>query len=216
MPVKKEGYIKFSFNMKENKPVAENKITELNYYRQKCFALNLIGVNKSGEQKGVGFGNISVKDGDDFIISGAQTGRLEILTNKHYSRITGYDLSKNRVTCQGVIPPSSEAMTHAAVYDSDSSVKAVIHIHNKHTWDYLSKQDVPKTSKDAEYGTPEMGNEVQRLLKDTDASQKKIIVMKGHEQGVLVFGDSLREAYYVLMKYYTASKGRLDITVSLT
>lgn len=207
MPVKKEGYIKFSFDIKENKPVAERKIKELNYYRQKCFDLKLIGVNKEGELQGVGFGNISVKDGDYFIVSGAKTGKFEVLTNKHYSRITGYDLSKNHVECQGVIWPSSEAMTHAAVYDSDSSIRAVIHIHNKNIWDYLSKQDVPETSKDAEYGTPEMGNEVKRLFKETDASQKKIIVMQGHEDGVLVFGESLKEAYFVLMKYYTASKG---------
>lgn len=207
MPSMKEGYIKFGFDIKGKKTVEESKITELNLYRQKCFDLNLIGVHREGKLKGVGFGNISVKDDDDFIISGAKTGRVEVLTNAHYTRITGYDLSKNHVECQGAISPSSEAMTHAAVYDSDASVKAVIHIHNKHLWHYLLKQQVPETSKDAEYGTCEMGSEVKRLFKETDASHKKIIVMKGHEEGILVFGESLKEAYSVLMTYYTASRG---------
>ena len=206
MPIMKEGYIKFSFDIKEKNLVEESKITELNFYRQKCFDLNLIGVKREGKLKGVGFGNISVKDGDDFIISGAKTGRLGGLTNEHYTRITGYDLKKNHVECQGVISPSSEAMTHAAVYDSDVSVKAVIHVHNKNLWDYLLKQRVPETSKDADYGTPEMGIEVKRLFKETNASHKKIIVMKGHEEGILVFGESLKEAYFVLMTYYNAAK----------
>lgn len=203
----KEGYVKFSYEIKEKKPVAENKITELNLYRQKCFALNLIGMSKKREAKGVGYGNISVKDGDDFIITGTQTGGLDVLTKEHYVTITGYDLSKNQVECSGAISPSSEAMTHAAVYDSDSSIKAVIHIHHRALWNYLLKQNVPKTSKGAAYGTAEMGNEVKRLFKETNASQKKIMVMRGHEEGVLVFGKGLEEAYAVLMKYYDAAKG---------
>ena len=202
----REGYVKFSFDIKEITPVAEGKIKELNSYRQKCVALNLIGMNKAGKLKGVGFGNISVKDGDDFIISGTQTGKLNTLTNEHYTRITGYDLIKNHVECKGTVAPSSETMTHAAVYDFDASVKAVIHVHNKALWDYLLTLDVPKTSKDAAYGTPEMGYEIIRLLKETDACRKKIIVMKGHKEGVLVIGKDLKEAYSVLMMYYNASK----------
>ena len=202
----KEGYVKFNFDIKEKEPVEESKITELNSYRLKCYDLNLIGMYKEGELKGVGFGNISVNDGDDFIISGTKTGGLDVLTNENYTRITGYDLSKNHVKSRGAVAPSSEAMTHAAVYDSDLSIKAVIHIHNKAFWNYLLKQDVPKTSKDAAYGTTEMGNEVKRLFKETDASQKKIIVMEGHEEGVLAFGKDLEEAYFVLMKHYNASK----------
>lgn len=202
----KEGYVKFHVDIKEKEPVEEIKITELNGYRRKCFDLNLIGMYKEGELKGVGFGNISVKDGDDFIISGTRTGGLGVLTNENYTRITGYDLSRNFVECRGAVAPSSEALTHAAVYDSDASVKAVIHVHNRELWDYLLKHNIPKTSKDAAYGTTEMGTEVKRLLKETDASQKKIIAMEGHEEGVLVFGKDPEEAYSVLMTYYNASK----------
>lgn len=202
----KEGYVKFNFDIKENEPVEKSKITELNSFRLKCYDLNFIGMYKEGELKGVGFGNISVNDGNDFIISGTKTGELDVLTNRNYTRITGYDLSKNHVECRGAVAPSSEAMTHAAVYDSDSSIKAVIHIHNKELWDYLLKQNVPNTSKDAACGTTEMRNEVKRLFKETDASQIKIIVMEGHEEGVLAFGKDLEEAYSVLIKYYNASK----------
>jgi ribulose-5-phosphate 4-epimerase/fuculose-1-phosphate aldolase len=202
----KEGQVKFSFEILEKKPVQDNAIRELNAYRQKCFDLNLIGAKKWGELKGIGFGNISVKDGDDFIISGTGTGRLSVLTKEHYTRITKYDLKRNHVECSGAIPPSSEALTHAAVYDSDAGIKAVIHIHDSAFWQYLLQQDVPKTAPDAAYGTPEMVYEVKRLGKEYDAWQKKIIVMKGHEEGVLVFGKSLEEAFSVLMKHYHTSK----------
>lgn len=50
-------------------------------------------------------------------------------------------------------------MTHGAVYEADSSIKAVVHIHNFQMWEYLLHK-IPTTSKDALYGTPEIAKEV--------------------------------------------------------
>ena len=39
-----------------------------------------------------------------------------------------------------------------------------------------------------------MANEITRLFNETDVKNQKIIVMAGHEEGILSFGASLEEA----------------------
>ena len=58
----------------------------------------------------------------------------------------------------------------------------------------------PTTSKDVEYGTPEMADQIMHLLTHTDVASRKIIVMAGHEGGILIFGKDLEEAFAVLMR----------------
>jgi hypothetical protein len=51
-----------------------------------------------------------------------------------------------------------------------------------------------------EYGTPEMAYEIMQLFRRTDAQSRKIVVMAGHEGGILTFGRDLEEAFAVLMR----------------
>ena len=95
--------------------------------------------------------------------------------------------------------PSSESLTHAAVYESDKSAGAVIHCHNLRLWRVLLHQ-IPATSAMIEYGTPEMAYEVMRLFKDTGVRTRKIFLMTGHEGGLIAFGKNLEEAFATLMR----------------
>ena len=45
-----------------------------------------------------------------------------------------------------------------------------------------------------------MAYEVMRLFKFTDVQSRKIIVMAGHEGGIIVFGRDLEEASAVLLR----------------
>ena len=45
-----------------------------------------------------------------------------------------------------------------------------------------------------------MAYEVTRLFKATDVQSRKILVMAGHEGGILAFGKDLEEAFVVLMR----------------
>ena len=45
-----------------------------------------------------------------------------------------------------------------------------------------------------------MANEIMQLFTRTDMESRKIVVMAGHEAGILTFGKDLEEAFAVLMR----------------
>lgn len=191
-----EGYIKFNCEW-INQPLAVNVSLELKSWRDKMHELKQIG---HYAEINIGYGNISVKIPDGMIISGTQTGDIFPIRDDHFTLVTHYDINKNTVVCKGPIKASSESMTHAAIYEADSSIKAIIHIHNKELWVKLMDK-VPTTRSEVPYGTPEMANEIFRLFKETSVSQDKIIVMAGHDEGIIVFGKDIDEAGETILKY---------------
>ena len=177
---------------------------ELNEYRDKLLRLGTVGVDTSG----VGFGNLSVRDGASsrFYITGSGTGKLPELTPADCARVVACDFAKNWVECEGRTVASSESLTHAAVYESDPTTCAVIHCHDIKLWRALLHK-VPTTPEKVEYGTPEMAYAVRGLFKNTDALEKKIFVMAGHEGGVVAFGRDLRAAFARLNEEHGAGAG---------
>jgi ribulose-5-phosphate 4-epimerase/fuculose-1-phosphate aldolase len=172
-------------------------LAELNAYRRKLLQLRLIGLDSNG----VGFGNLSIRDGttNNFYITGSATGGIAELTSADYASVVAYDFKKNWLRCVGAAIASSESLTHAAVYESDAKARAVIHCHDSKLWTALLNQ-APTSSKAVEYGTPEMAYEVLRLFNLTDVKSRKILVMAGHEGGIVAFGRDLEEAFAVLMR----------------
>lgn len=193
-----KGYIKFNCHWIKDKAVDNGLIEELNIWRDKLYSLKLVGAYPNG----IGFGNISIRLNDkNFLITGSATGNHHQLTNKHYTKVTSYNFAKNTLTCNGPIQASSESLTHAAVYEANKEINAVIHIHHKNLWDKLL-QIIPTTSPSVEYGTPQMAMEIHRLFKETDLNEKKILVMAGHEEGIISFGKDLEEAGNLILKYF--------------
>jgi ribulose-5-phosphate 4-epimerase/fuculose-1-phosphate aldolase len=90
-------------------------------------------------------------------------------------------------------------LTHAAIYESDPSTSAMIHCHDSVLWAALLDR-VPTTSKAVAYGTPEMAHEITRLFKETDVRNGKMLVMAGHEGGIVTFGKNFEQAFDVLMR----------------
>jgi len=190
-----EGVIKFNCTWIKEKPLQSELISDLNSWRDILYSLGLIGLNKDG----IGFGNISKRfNQNQFIITGSATGKYEKLTNEHYTKVTRYDFDKNTVTAVGPIIASSESLSHAAIYEADLDTNSVIHIHHHKLWHRLLK-NVPATDSKIEYGTPEMAGELLRLLRETDLKEKKILVMAGHEDGIISFGRNLEEAGKIIL-----------------
>jgi L-ribulose-5-phosphate 4-epimerase len=190
-------YIKFTCERAATKITPFDGLAELNAYRRKLLQLRLIGVDSNG----VGFGNLTMRDGttNNFYITGSATGGLPELTLANCARVVAYDFKRNWLRCAGAAVASSESLTHAAVYESDTRAGAVIHCHDSKLWTALLNQ-APTSSKAVEYGTPEMAYEVLRLFKLTDVKSRKILVMAGHEGGIVAFGRDLEEAFAVLMR----------------
>jgi L-ribulose-5-phosphate 4-epimerase len=119
-----------------------------------------------------------------------------------------YDFAKNWLRYEGVAVPSSESLTHAAIYESDSSTSAVIHCHDSDLWATLLDR-APTTSKSVVYGTPDMAYEIMRLFTVSDVRSRKIFARAGHEGGIVAFGKNLEEAFDVLMRARQTSRVKL-------
>jgi L-ribulose-5-phosphate 4-epimerase len=172
-------------------------LAELNSYRRKLTELGLIGVDASG----ISFGNLSVRNGatSQFYITGSGTGAVPELMPAHFAKVIVYDFPSNWLQCKGSTIASSESLTHAAVYESNPNVGAVIHCHNGELWAALLDK-APTTPRNVEYGTPEMAYAVQRLFETADVKRKKIFVMAAHDGGLVTFGKNLEEAFRILEK----------------
>jgi L-ribulose-5-phosphate 4-epimerase len=90
---------------------------------------------------------------------------------------------------------SSESLTHAMIYETFTFATAVVHVHDNDHWQRLLGL-VPTTAQDVPYGTPAMAHEIARLA--PALADERIMVMAGHEDGILVFGTSLAEAVATL------------------
>lgn len=189
-------YVKFTSERARDEITPFDKFAELNAYRRKLLELRLIGVDPDGTS----FGNLSVRDGTtkNFYITGSATGGLFELTLADCAKVVAYDFEHNCVRYEGSTVPSSESLTHAAIYKSNAMAGAVIHCHDSPLWTAILNQ-APTSSKAAGYGTPEMAYEVMRLFKISDVQSRKIFVMAGHQGGIVTFGGDLEEAFAVLM-----------------
>ncbi len=192
-----EGYIKYQCNWTRQASVSSKEIVELNLWREQLYNLGLIGMYPNG----IGFGNLSIRNNNTIIISGTQTGALRNLTAQHYTKVTNFDWQKNTVTCIGEIQASSETLTHGAVYTANPEIRAVIHVHHLQLWQKLLDR-VATTNKNCAYGTPEMAKEIIRLCQQKTTKAQKIIIMSGHKEGIITFGQDLAEAGNILLAFY--------------
>jgi ribulose-5-phosphate 4-epimerase/fuculose-1-phosphate aldolase len=191
-----EGVIKFNCHWSdENLPVEVPK--ELLKWRDEMYRLELIGEYKDIK---IGYGNISIKLSEGILISGTQTGNIYPIFAKDFALVTGYDMAKNSVDCVGRIKASAESLTHAAFYDADEQIKAVIHIHSKELWDLLIDK-IPTSKREIPYGTADMASEIKRLFAETTIQDDKVMVMGGHDEGLIAFGKDLDEAGKVLLDF---------------
>ena len=187
-------YIKFTRECATAEIISFEGLAELNACRRKLLRLRLIGLDANG----IGFGNLSIRDGKNFCVTGSATGGIPELSLADCAKVLKYDFKKNWLRYEGAAIPSSESLTHAAVYESDTKAGAVIHCHDSKLWTALVNQ-VPSSSPGVEYGTADMAREVKRLFEVTDVQSRKIFVMAGHEGGIVTFGKDLEDALAVLM-----------------
>ncbi|TDJ35978.1 MAG: class II aldolase/adducin family protein [Gammaproteobacteria bacterium] len=187
-----EGYIKFDSHWRQTGPLDNAEIESLNRWRRPLYDAGLIG---HYEEHGIGFGNLSVRTAAQrqFIISGSQTGHLPDLGAEHYALVEDYDIDRNRVYSIGAREASSESMTHAAIYELDPEIGAVVHVHSEELWAGL-KGSAATTDAEVAFGTPEMAQEFRRLFKETDFQKTGMAVMAGHDSGLVSTGSNLQEA----------------------
>ena len=202
-----EGVIKFDLQYTAAGPVPGETLSELNAWRRILWQLGLVGQDPA-RYGGCGFGNVSQRRPPldapagkrQFVISGTQTGGLEMLDAAHYAVIETYDPQTNRVTAKGPVKPSSESLTHGMIYDLDTDIHAILHVHSPHIWQQASALNIPVTDTSVTYGTPGMAQAAGRLFRETDVLHKGIFSMGGHEDGIVAFGTTPGEAGSILLQ----------------
>lgn len=186
-----EGYTKYAVRWIDRATLDRPEIAELERWRRLLFEAGLVGVYTESR---IGYGNISIRTGErEFLVSGTQTGHLPRTGPAHYALVTDYDIEGNTLTCRGAVQASSEGLTHAALYELDESINAVVHVHDDALWRRLL-ETAPVTAAGVAYGTPAMAREFGRLYRETSFAQTRLAAMAGHEGGIVTTGETLREA----------------------
>ena len=181
----------------------------LTSWREVLARLGLIGRDPARYQ-GFGYGNVSARVGPmgavgrgrrRFMVSGTQTGGKAMLTLQDFCLVERYDIDRNQVTSVGPIAPSSESLTHGAIYDIAPEARVVLHGHAPEIWSHARALGIPVTSASAHNGTTAMALEVQRLYRETTLPGCGILAMGGHEDGVIAIGRSAGEAGEILVRH---------------
>ena len=166
-------------------------------WRTVLFGLGLIGQD-AGRYGGVGYGNVSGRVGPfpgargarAFLVSGTATGGLPCVDLEDLCLVRRYDIAGNTVLSEGPRVPSSESMTHGAVYDLAPHLRCVLHAHCPAVWRARAALGLPTTPPDVTYGTPQMARAVARLARESRLLERGLFAMAGHEDGVVAFGRS--------------------------
>ena len=197
-PARDEGVIKFKLTLKRAPAPEMNQVIALEKWRALFHKLNLIGEYPIDN---IGFGNLSSRlSKKNFIITGSQTGHLPHLQAHHYTRVIECDLKKGSVTAEGLIPPSSESLTHYGIYEANPQIQYVFHVHHQQLWEHMIRTgNFDSIEEDIPYGSQEMAEAAAKLLADKTSG---LFVMKGHDDGIVAYGSTADEAGRLILDLY--------------
>lgn len=179
-------------------------IAALVAWRDILARLSLVGQDPQ-RYAGIGFGNVSARvapwtgtaGARPFLVTGSQTGALACVSADDLVLVERWNVAQNRLEGIGLRPPSSESLTHAALYDQSPAVRWIFHVHGALLWRAALDGvlgPVPTTRASVAYGTPEMAREIGRLWRGSTLPERRLLVMAGHEDGLLAFGRTAEEA----------------------
>ena len=193
-----DGVIKYDRHFTPSPALKPDQYSALENWRKKLHHLKLIG---EYPDVFIGYGNLSQKvsglDHLEFIITATQTGKFQDLTGEHYTVVENYDLEKNAIYAKGCMDASSEALTHAAIYECSKDINVVFHIHDNFLWKKMIENNYDFTAKDIPYGTVEMAKAVKKIV---NAKSSGLFAMAGHLDGIVSWGNTLDEAGELILQ----------------
>ena len=201
-----EGVIKYHLHHQYTAANPEWDIAPINAWRTLLYQLQLIG-QRVDRYMGYGYGNISQRmQGDQFIISGTQTGGIAELSIENYCLVEATDLHNNTLYSSGPCKPSSEALSHASVYAQDKAIQCIIHAHSPEIWQATKVLHLACIPKDVAYGTPDMAHAISELFNSGQLNQQALFTMLGHEDGVISFGENFPQAAFTMINTLASAK----------
>jgi ribulose-5-phosphate 4-epimerase/fuculose-1-phosphate aldolase len=202
-----EGVIRFALHFTPAGPPEAGLVVDLIRWRQRLVEAGIVGQDPA-RYGGHGFGNLSRRhpaDPGTFLVTGTQTGALPVLDAADFAVVTRVDTDTGHVEAHGTRKPSSEAMTHAALYAACAGAAWVFHAHSPHLFT-AHHLDVGRTPPGVDYGTPAMAQAMAALF----AQRRRlpdVYVMTAHEDGVIAFGGSAEETGEALLGLLARATG---------
>lgn len=181
-------------------------LQQLNMIRQPLLLHGLIGKFTEGQWLGYDYGNFSIRDNEQVIISCSQTSSLPIISKDDLAVITGYDAESFTVEYFGKKVPSSESSLHFSAYQERADLGAVVHGHildfdpvHRDIAEYFLENNLPLTTSPGK--SQDIGCELKNLIHGQP--QIKIIGMLNHDGGfgVLSLSTSFSEACQQLIDF---------------
>ncbi len=139
------------------------------------------------------FGNMSVRTEKGFIITSRKSDKSG-LGIEDMVEVAAVDHAKKKKFVKGYKKPSSDMLTHEAIYKNFPEVNAIIHAHDELIVE--KPEGIPTTETDYPCGCLEAAEEALRTL---EKSKSNYIVLKNH--GVLALGKDLDEAKRLIFEY---------------
>ena len=203
-----EGVIRFTLNHRYQPFLVEDlyRVNTLLDWRQILFDHDMIGGGNPSRYNGLGFGNLSLRvDQHRFIITSSQTGSQAQLTDQDLTMINQYSLTEGAIQSVGLKKPSSETLTHAAIYACSPSINWIFHVHSPSLWNNYVSLGIPSTPEGIQYGTIDMACAAQSLL-GTSPEQGVLFAMGGHTDGMISCAGTAQKTGELLLHTLEKSK----------
>jgi hypothetical protein len=195
-----EGVIKYQLHYTPGPLPDGLPLAELIAWQRIMRDLGLLG-RDSARYGGLAYGNLSVRVvGSGFVISASQTADQARPTAQDYCLVTAWDCTGNRLVARGPARPSSESLTHAALYDADPAIGCIIHGHSPEIWQGRESLGLVSTRAEVAYGTPAMASEMARLYREHGFRGQGALAMGGHRDGIVGFGPGPDAAGWALVQ----------------
>jgi L-ribulose-5-phosphate 4-epimerase len=144
-----------------------------------------------------GFGNLSMRVAQGFLITPSQSSHLLTLKEEAYTWVYDSHIEQNTVYSLGLLLPSSESMTHAMLYRLSPEIRFILHGHVPSLW---KNQNLKSTHPDIGYGTIAMAKEVEGLFSEHHIQSNEIFIMGGHTDGVILFGQDHEKLIQLMLQ----------------
>jgi ribulose-5-phosphate 4-epimerase/fuculose-1-phosphate aldolase len=195
-----EGTIRFSYTLRAPAPGERMPRSLCGAAESWCAILRALGLlgRDAARYEGYAFGNVSVRDsariagkpaptGARFFVTASQTTDRPCAAPEAWTRIDACDLARFSVHATGDAPPSSETLTHAAIYAADAAIGWIFHVHAPAIWRACTTLALATIGADVPYGSPALATAVERLAWSQRA-RPLLFATLGHEDGVFACG----------------------------
>ena len=192
-----DGVIQFQLHHRAAPPPDAAATEVLSGLRDALHARGWIGRDPA-RYGGLGYGNVSRRlEAVAFLVSATQTGHLSTLAALHWVTVTAASPATNELWSEGASKPSSESLTHAAIYQACVAT-FVCHIHHPALWNAVcfGAMALPMTPASATYGTPAMAAALSHI--STTTNLPFAAAMSGHQDGLMAASDSPAELLELL------------------